>query len=340
MPRTSNPLQRRATGMLLLATLFWGTSFPVMKAIGMLHQDLLAAEDTWFAASSMVAVRFGIATLITLAWCARTLPRFRMLELWQGLGLGVCCGLGMILQVDGLSYTSASASAFLTQCCCLILPWVVAVRDRTWPSSLIVICSIMAAGGVAILTGVDWRHFRLGRGELETLVGSVIFTGQILWLERPLFGHNRVSHFTLVMFLTMTLIALPVSLVTMRQPSDWTRAYSSPPVLVLIAVLVLFCTMIAFVLMNRWQPILPAPEAGLIYAAEPVFASLFALFLPVWLSRLAGIRYANEKVTLALFVGGGLITFANVLIQLGAARSAFKGSPALSRSPDPPVSVR
>jgi drug/metabolite transporter (DMT)-like permease len=187
---------------------------------------------------------------------------------------------------------------------------------------------------------VDWRHFRLGRGEVETLIGSVIFTGQILWLERPLFGRNRVSHFTLVMFLTMTLIALPVSLVTMRQPADWGRAYSSPPVLALIAALVVFCTMIAFVLMNRWQPILPAPEAGLIYAAEPVFASLFALFLPAWLSRLGPIHYSNEKVTLALFVGGGLITLANVLIQLGAARAPVKGSAALSRSPDHPVSAQ
>jgi drug/metabolite transporter (DMT)-like permease len=326
--------------MLLLATLFWGVSFPVMKAVGMLHQRVLASDNTWFPASSLVVVRFGVATLIMLAWSWRSLARFTRLEWREGVGLGVCCGLGMILQVDGLAYTSASVSAFLTECCCLILPWVVAVRDRRWPSFLMVICSLLAAAGVAVLANVDWRHFRVGRGELETLISSAIFAAQVLWLERPLFARNRVSHFTLAMFLTMTLIALPAALFTMRQPADWANAYSSPAVLALIGVLVLFCTMIAFVLMNRWQPLLPAPEAGLVYAAEPVFASLFALFLPAGLSRLGEIRYPNEKVTLALFIGGGLITLANVLIQWSAARAALRGSAARSRSPGDPVSVQ
>src|SRR5262249_7545158 len=101
-------------------------------------------------------------------------------------------------------------------------------------------------------------------------------------------------------------------------------AYSSGPVLVLIAVLVLFCTLIAFVIMNQWQPRLPAPEAGLIYAAEPVFASLFALFLPTWLSRLGGIGYGNERLTAGLLIGGGLITLANVLVQVRGSSNAHR----------------
>ena len=317
---THHPLRRRATEMLLLATLFWGISFPVMKAISQIQQNLITHDDTWFAASSAVLVRFGVAALIMLLWCARTLGQITWRETWQGFGLGVCAGAGMLLQVDGLSYTSASVSAFLTQCCCLILPWFVAVRDRKWPSPHIVICSLLAAGGVAVLSGVDWRHFRLGRGEIETLISSVIFTGQILWLERPVFAKNRVSHFTLVMFFSMVLIALPVAILNTRAPSDWTRAYTSPAVLGLIAVLVIFCTMIAFVLMNHWQRILPAPEAGLIYAAEPIFASLFALFLPAWLSHWARIDYPNERATLELWIGGGLITVANLVVQIRASR--------------------
>jgi len=59
-------MRRKAAEMLTFATVFWGLSFPVMKAIGLRQQDLLAAEDTWFAASSMVMVRFGIAAVITL----------------------------------------------------------------------------------------------------------------------------------------------------------------------------------------------------------------------------------------------------------------------------------
>lgn len=335
MSETIPLLRRRATQMLILATLFWGISFPVMKAIAMLQRNALSQEDTWFATSSAVLVRFGIAGLVMLAWSWRTLRQMRWLEVWQGLGLGICAGAGMIFQVDGLNYTSASVSAFLTQCGCLILPWAVAARDRRWPSPMILVCSSMAAVGVAVLADVDWRSFRMGRGELETLISSVIFAAQILWLERPLFARNRVSHFTLVMFLTMSLISLPVALGTTGEWGDWAVAYGSRAVLGLILVLVVFCTLISFVLMNRWQRLLPAPEAGLIYAAEPVFASLFALFLPAWLSLSMGIAYANEQLTGTLLVGGGLISLANILIQVRTVRSA-RAAPALVQSLPPP----
>jgi hypothetical protein len=38
--------------------------------------------------------------------------------------------------------------------------------------------------------------------------------------------------------------------------------------------------------------------------------------LPGWFSGWAGFTYANESVTFQLLVGGGLITAANVLVQL------------------------
>ncbi|OYU99723.1 MAG: hypothetical protein CFE26_25155 [Verrucomicrobiales bacterium VVV1] len=68
--------------------------------------------------------------------------------------------------------------------------------------------------------------------------------------------------------------------------------------------------------MNAWQPKITATEAGLIYCVEPVFGSVMALVLPAIFSAWAGINYGNEVATWTLLVGGGLITAANVLIQL------------------------
>ena len=91
-----------------------------------------------------------------------------------------------------------------------------------------------------------------------------------------------------------------------------------------MGVLTVFCTLGGYLLMNYWQPFLTATQAGLLYCLEPVFTSLFALFLPGWLSAFAGISYANEKLTLGLLLGGGLITAANVLIQLQPAVQPVK----------------
>src|SRR5262245_15277730 len=175
-----NLKRRRAAQMLLLATVFWGVSFPTMKAFEMLQEKLVPEASSWFVTSLAVTLRFSAAALLMAVWSWRTLPHITWLETWQGLGLGFFGGVGLLFQMDGLAYTSASTSAFLTQCYCLFIPIVVAWRDRRWPSPLIALCSIMVIAGVAVLSDVNWQTLRLGRGEFETLVASVIFTAQIL----------------------------------------------------------------------------------------------------------------------------------------------------------------
>jgi hypothetical protein len=92
--------------------------------------------------------------------------------------------------------------------------------------------------------------------------------------------------------------------------------WTSPAWLVFTGMLTLLCTLGSFGLMNAWQPKITATEAGLIYCVEPVFGALMALFLPAIFSTWAAIHYPNEIATWTLLMGGGLITAANVLIQL------------------------
>ncbi len=314
--RAVSPLHGRAVKLLATATLFWGLSFPVMKSIGAVQQQLLPEASTWFTTSLVVFARFAISAVIIGIVSARTLPRLTRLEFWQGGGLGFFGGIGLIFQMDGLNYTSASTSAFLTQAYCCIIPMIAAVRERHPPSMRVILCTALMMTGIAILTQLNPRDLHLGRGEIETLIGSLIFTGQILWLERPIFAKNEVNHFSFVMFVVTAVMALPCALFTMRESGDVARAFSSASAIGLVLVLVLFCTMTAYMMMNRWQPHVTATEAGLLYGIEPVFASLFALFLPGYISSLVGINYANERVTLHLFVGGLIIVLANILLQL------------------------
>lgn len=302
--------------MLVLATVCWGLSFPVMRAMGLGQQRLLPEVSSWYVSSLCVSIRFALAASIMVVWSARTLRGITRLELWQGLGLGVFGSAGLILQMDGLAYTTASVSAFLTQCYCVIIPIWVACTERRWPSRWVVLSCALVVYGVAILSGLDWRTMRVGRGESETLLASVMFTGQILWLQRLKFTRNNVNHFSVVMFVVMALCALAAALVSQHEPGDWLRAYAPPVYWGFMAILVIFSTIGGYMLMNHWQPRVTATEAGLIYCAEPLFASLSALFLPGWFSQLASIDYPNETWTLNLLLGGGLITLANLLIQM------------------------
>ncbi len=310
------PGRLRALQMLVLANACWALSFPTMKAMAFLQQPLLPQSSSWFIASMTLIVRFSLAALVMLIVCWPTLRKMTRLEVWEGVGLGVFASAGLIFQMDGLAYTSASTSAFLTQFYCLIIPLIVAFRDRRWPSGRVVASCLMVIVGAGVLSGINLRDFHIGRGELETLIGSTIFTGQILWLQRSKFAPNNVNHFTLVMFAVIAITSVPVALMTGGRNDDWIAAYSSGSVLMFMGILNVFCTLGGYILMNYFQPFLTATQAGLIYCLEPVFASLFALFLPAWFSSMAGIQYANETLSTALLVGGGLITAANILMQL------------------------
>jgi drug/metabolite transporter (DMT)-like permease len=314
--RPISPHHAKAVRLLATATVFWGLSFPIMKSIGALQSQLVPEASTWFTTSLVVIARFGISAVLIGIVTARTLSKLTPLEFYQGAGLGFFGGIGLIFQMDGLNYTNASTSAFLTQAYCFIIPIIVALRERHAPTLRVVLCTILMMAGIAILTQLKPHDLHLGRGEIETLIGSLVFTGQILWLERPIFAQNNVNHFSFVMFVITALMAVPCAFFTMRQSADITHAFSSPAVIVLVLMLVLFCTMTAYMMMNRWQPHVTATEAGLLYGIEPVCASIFALFLPSYISRFTSINYLNERLTLHLFIGGAVIVVANILLQL------------------------
>jgi len=317
---STDPGRLRAVQMLVVANAGWALSFPTVKALLLVQQGLVPEVSSWFLTSVTVAYRFGIAALLMLVLCARTLHRLTWLEFWEGLVLGLVSAAGLIFQMDGLAYTEASTSAFLTQFYCLIIPLIVALRERQRPSGPVMISCLLVILGTAVLSNVDWQNFKIGRGELETLIASTIFTGQILWLQRRKFAANNVDHFTFVMFAVTAVACAPVAWCTQEQASDWIRVFANVPAIGFLLILVTFCTMGAYRLMNRWQPLLTATQAGLLYCLEPVFASLFALFLPAWFSVWAGVNYPNEILTTSLLVGGGLITVANVIIQLSPPR--------------------
>jgi drug/metabolite transporter (DMT)-like permease len=234
----------------------------------------------------------------------------------QGWWLGLLAGGGMLLQNDGLQFTSVSVSSFLTQFYAIMIPFYFALQVRRWPSPLVLGCAALVFVGVAVLGRFDLQGMRIGRGEFETLLCSGFFMAQILLLESKRYAANRALPITLVMFVVEALLFSIVSGATAPQLSDLLIPWTNGPWLVFTGLLTVFCTLGSFILMNTWQPKITATEAGLIYCFEPIFASIMALFLPAIFAAWAGFTYMNEQLTWHLLLGGGLITLANVLLQL------------------------
>ncbi len=302
--------------MLLLANLFWGLSFPVIKAVMLLHGVLVPQAGPWFSAIYTVAPRFLLATLVLVALKPFDFWKVTRGEVKQGVIIGLFSSAGMLLQNDAMQFTSASTSAFLTQFYAILIPIYVAVRLRRNPGWVVWTCCALVLAGVAVLGRFDWREMKLGRGEWETLVASLFFMGQILWLEKKEFSANRAERLTLVMFATEALVFAVLAGATAPDVATLVVPWTSPVWLAMTLTLTVFCTLGSFTIMNAWQPKITATEAGLIYCVEPIFGSVMALFLPALFSVWAGINYANETATVHLLVGGGLITAANILLQV------------------------
>ena len=322
MSSGQKPPSALAVLVLTATTFFWATSFPVMRALGMHQTALVPGVSSLFLAAVSMLARFGLAALALAVWRGRNFARFTRLEIWQGAGLGFFGGLGILLQMDGVIHIAASTSAFLTQGYCVWVPVVVAWQRREWPSKTLALSCALVLGGVAVLADLHASSLRLGRGEAETIVASLFFTGQILWLERPLFAPCRAVPVTEVMFAVVALLVLPVAVFTGSGLREWAAVHRSWAAAGLTLFLAVVCTLVPCTMMNCWQQRLSATQASLIYACEPLFTSVFVLFAPAWLSRLAAVNYPNETIGAHLLLGGGLVIAANLLVLWQASKSS------------------
>ncbi|MGA0846112.1 MAG: DMT family transporter [Luteolibacter sp.] len=301
---------------LLLACAMWGLSFPLVKALQFDQLARLPDASGWFLTCWIQSARCAIGALLMLPFLIRSgLPSLR--EFRQGSWIAFFGGTGLALQVDGLAYTQASTSAFLTQAYCVVLPLVVCLRSRKWPTRRVIAATLLIIAGCAVLSGFGFEQTQLGRGEIETLVSAVFFALMILTLENPKFRGNRCLPVTWVMNGVIAALFLPLAWISAPSPEAVLVAACSLQSMTMSFCLAAFCSVGAFLLMNHWQPRISAVEAGVIYSSEPVFTALYSLFLPAWLSTWAAVNYPNESFTLALILGGGLIISANLLMQSG-----------------------
>lgn len=311
-------LATRASIVLIAACALWAFSFPIMKGMAQLGGQAVPGGSSVFFATSCQALRFTVAALALAPalWLAGSLRGITRLELLQGGGIGLFGGVALVLQMDALAYTLASTSAFLTQGYVVLIPLWVGLTHRRLPGISVVGACVLSVVGAALL---GWQSgpgggIRFGRGEWETLAGSVLFAAQILWLERPIFAGNHSLRVTLIMFVVVAMVTWPWAWWS-SPAGGWQSigdAYRSPVALGLLLFLAVPCTLATFPFSNHWQPKVSATQAGLLYCTEPVFTTLVALWVPGIISSVALVDYPNETLTWNRLAGGGLIIGANL----------------------------
>lgn len=281
-------LHTRGLLLLILVTALWGSTFAVVKELGQVLPP-----------SVLIAWRFLIATvaLLPVLTLVRRTPGTAAPSrpLWRdGLLLGAWLMAGYGTQTVALQTTGANRAAFFTALSVVLVPlWLTVAQRRPLPLPLWLALPL-AVAGLALLS---WEGGALVVGDAWALACAVTYAGFIVALEGAAARHEALR-FTLAQLLAVTALAWLWAALT--APGQlWPPSGAWGPLLYLGVA----ATSVTTLLQTVGQRTVSAAEASLIYALEPVTASLFSFLL------------IGERIGLRGALGGLLVVGATLLSQ-------------------------
>jgi drug/metabolite transporter (DMT)-like permease len=271
--------------VLLLVTLVWGATFPVLKVVTVQLSGL-----------EVSTLRFLIAAVLMFPFAVRA-PR----QAWKDGGvLGVIVLVSYVAQAYGLEHISSNRSAFLTSLNVLMVPLLGVVLGAR-PGWLVWVAAALACTGIGLMSWEGGAH--LG-GDAATILGALAYALDVIILSKWAVRHDA-KHLAATQVVWMA----GLGSVWMLMASLGTDSLATLPdrvdgaVFAGLAYLGLIATAGMLFLQAIAQRHVSADKAALVYAMEPVFAAAFA-----WL-------WLNEVLTTQATVGAALVVLAVVMSE-------------------------
>lgn len=248
--------------------------------------------------STFIFYRYGIGALTALLLYRKSLRSLSWPAVRAGAQLGVLLGVGATLMAYGLQYTDSGKAAFIIATDIVLVPFLVYAVSREIPGRSVWIGLITAFIGLYLLTYDPTTGFSLQYGDIFLLGAAFCFTGYIV-LNSHVTRRFNVLLLTISQLSVVTLIALAWALM------DGTFVFTLSSNLWLnVLYLGVVATGIRFSMQGFGQKYTSATHAGLIFALEPVFASLY------------GIVFLGEVLNGRQWQGCGLILLGCVVAKI------------------------
>jgi drug/metabolite transporter (DMT)-like permease len=289
---TATRSRNLATGLLIVITAIWGSTFFLIR-------DLVVQQ---MSPVNFLAVRFTIAAIVMLAVFWRPMLALKKREIRVGIGLGIIYAVAQIAQTIGLAHTQASRSGFITGTYVVLTPVITAVllRERiprsTWAAVL------LATAGLATLS---LNGFGFGFGESVTLIAAVLYALHIIGLGR-FSSPGSAAGLSAVQMVVIALVCLVTAAPEGIELPVGAGAWASVLYMALIAGAVALWG-------QTWaQSHLPATRAAIVMTLEPVFAATFA------------VAFGGESMSARMFLGGAMVLAAMYIVELMGRRTGMR----------------
>ena len=275
---------------LVLVTFIWGATFVLVKSALQDASTLLFLTLRFSVAGvALLLLRAGHSTLCPYPLAGR--PSRRSLP--ASLLVGTFLFLGYFLQTQGLRWTTASKSAFITGFAVVLVPLITGLASRRFAGWAAMTGVALAVAGLALLTnpGVGTS---INRGDLWTLACALAFAIHIVLL-----GHY--SRLVPARALATGQVLTAALLAGVSFPwAETAFLRLSPRLWLAVLVTGLLATAFAFSTQTWAQQFTSPTHTALIFSLEPVFAWLTST---VWL----GERLQGRAALGALLILAGIV---------------------------------
>ena len=254
MTASAKALHSRGILLLIITTIIWGTSFPLLKN-----------TVSSLSPSALLAIRFTLAAVAFAPW----LRKLNAQLLRDGILLGLIYFAECSIALLGIETISAHRSAFIISLNAILVPLLGVMLGQRL-SGRVVFAAGLATTGIGVMS---WEGGGLNQGDLLTLIAAVGVAVYILKLETVTPRHSTLP-LVAIQLLVMALLGLVWAT---PQLVEQAGAIASNFSALLYLGLVVTATPI-------WtqavaQRSVSANEAAVLYTLEPVFATIFSFLL-------------------------------------------------------------
>lgn len=297
------PQRRKAAMVLLSVTLVWGATFIWMKqALNALEVEI-EAYGTFSVVAFLVALRFLIAMALVAAVFPKTWQGLTSVQIWKGGAvLGSLMLVGFVSQMVALNDINPSTSAFLTSLYVVMTALLTVKMTQHPPRRTLYWGVLMATLGAGFIEGPP--HLSWGWGEIITVACALFFALHIIFTQKITMKLDPLM-LTLTSFIVVGMGSLLLAVVSSSNASSMAQdVLGREGVLLPVFLLGLGGSFFCLVALNMYQRHMHPVQAAIIYAFEPVWATLFGLGLGLvpW--------------TWWIVFGGGILLAGNILVEV------------------------
>ena len=274
---------QHAQGILLLlaVTIFWGTTFPLVK------ETIVSLSP-----ATLIAIRCALAALAFTVH----LRDLNMRSLWDGAILGLLLFGSLATQAIALETISANRAAFIASLNVILVPLLgQLLGQRVLVTTFL--AALLALGGVGVMS---WDDGVLSVGDLW-MVGDVLcYTTYIMMLEAVTPRHSPLPLTAIQIWVVAALATLWTAPELIGQIEAIDTNFTNLIPIFYLALVTAATTWLPAIAQNS----VSAQETAIIYTFEPVFAAVFSFWL------------LGEKLGVRGWIGAWMVLAAMILSQI------------------------